>query len=54
MTSRPGPDRDTILATLNSISLPDGRGLVDARLVQGLVIRDGNVGFALEIDPGRR
>ena len=51
MTSRPGPDRDTILATLNNISLPDGRGLVDARLVQGLVIRDGNVGFALEIDP---
>jgi ATP-binding protein involved in chromosome partitioning len=51
MTTRPGPDRDTILATLNGVHLPDGKGLTDAGLIQGLVIRDGNVGFALEINP---
>lgn len=53
MTSRSGPNRDQILAALATVSAPDGKTLPDAGLVQGLVIRDGNVGFALEIDPAQ-
>lgn len=53
MTSRPGPDRDQILAALETVATPDGTPITEAGIVQGLVIRDGNVGFALEIDPAR-
>ncbi|CDO58647.1 Scaffold protein for [4Fe-4S] cluster assembly ApbC, MRP-like [Candidatus Phaeomarinobacter ectocarpi] len=53
MTSRSGPNRDQILAALATVSAPNGKTLPDAGLVQGLVIRDGNVGFALEIDPAQ-
>ena len=53
MTSRTGPDRDRILAALETVATPDGVSITEAGIVQGLVIRDGNVGFALEIDPAR-
>ncbi len=53
MTSRPAPDRDQILTALATVSSLDGRPLPEAGIVQGLVIRDGNVGFALEIDPAQ-
>lgn len=53
MNSRPGPDKDQILSTLDSVKALGGTGLTQAGMVQGLVIRDGNVGFALEIDPAQ-
>lgn len=46
------PSRDEILAVLNAISDPNtGRGLVDSGRVQGLVIREGKIGFMLEVAP---
>jgi ATP-binding protein involved in chromosome partitioning len=46
--------RDDILKALNAIADPaSGRGIVDAGLVQGLVVRDGHVGFALEVPAAR-
>lgn len=45
--------KNQILAALASVQTPDGKSIVDAGRIQGLVIRDGNVGFALEIDPAQ-
>src|ERR1700734_861132 len=46
--------REEILAALGRIVDPDsGRSIVGAGLIQGLVLRDGHVGFALEV-PGSR
>jgi len=45
-------DRETTLAALNAILDPrSGKGLADAGLVQGLMLRDGRAGFMLEV-PG--
>lgn len=47
------PSRDEIAAVLNALSDPaSGRGLIDAGIVQGLVIRDGKAGFMLEVPAG--
>lgn len=47
----PAPDRDAVLTALRAIADPaSGQDLVTAGLVQGLVIRGGQVGFALEVD----
>ncbi len=44
------PDRDSVLAALDAIRDPtSGKGLTTAGLVQGLVIKDGRVGFMLEV-----
>ncbi|MCE3290431.1 MAG: sodium:proton antiporter [Caulobacter sp.] len=57
MTSAPTIDRDAVLAALDKVVDPrSGRGLAAAGLVQGLVVRDGTVGFMLEVpaaDAGR-
>jgi ATP-binding protein involved in chromosome partitioning len=57
MTSASAIDRDAVLAALDKVIDPrSGRGLVAAGLVQGLVVRDGVVGFMLEVpaaDAGR-
>jgi ATP-binding protein involved in chromosome partitioning len=46
------PDRDRVLAALARVVDPEtGRDVVSAGLIQGLVVRDGNVGFAVEVDP---
>jgi ATP-binding protein involved in chromosome partitioning len=46
--------REDILKALGRIVDPDsGKSVVDAGLIQGLVLRDGHVGFALEV-PGAR
>jgi len=46
--------REDILAALGRIVDPDsGRSVVEAGLVQGLVLRDGHVGFALEVPAAR-
>jgi ATP-binding protein involved in chromosome partitioning len=43
-------DRDAALAALNRIKDPkSGRGLADAGLVLGLVVREGRAGFAMEV-----
>jgi ATP-binding protein involved in chromosome partitioning len=45
-------DRQQILAALAAIEDPSrGRDVVSLGMVSGVVVREGNVGFALEIDP---
>jgi ATP-binding protein involved in chromosome partitioning len=46
--------REDILKALNAIADPaSGQSIVEAGLVQGLVVRDGHVGFALEVPAAR-
>src|SRR6185436_7157391 len=46
--------REDILRALDQLIDPvSGRSIVQQDMVQGLVLRDGNVGFALEVDPRR-
>jgi ATP-binding protein involved in chromosome partitioning len=40
-----------IRAVLAKVELPDGGNVVDRGMVQGLVLRDGHVGFSIEVDP---
>ncbi|HEY2069853.1 MAG TPA: Mrp/NBP35 family ATP-binding protein [Rhizomicrobium sp.] len=48
------PTRDDILSALRHIADPaSGRSIVEDGLVQGLVVRDGHVGFALEVPASR-
>ena len=53
MAASMAPGRDEILDALRAITAPDGRSVIEAGMVQGLVVRDGNVGFALEVDPAK-
>ena len=42
--------QETILEALKSVVDPDtGRNIVEAGMVTGLVVKGGNVGFALEV-----
>ena len=44
--------RDDIAAALSAIMDEDsGKDVVSAGLIQGLVVREGHVGFSLEVDP---
>ena len=46
--------RDDVLRALDGIIDPvSGRSVVQQDMIQGLVIRDGNVGFAVEVDARR-
>lgn len=45
------PDRESVLRALDSVRTPDGHSLVAAGMIQGLVLRDGAVGFAIEVPP---
>jgi ATP-binding protein involved in chromosome partitioning len=46
--------RDDVLRALDQVIDPvSGRSVVQEDIVQGLVLRDGHVGFAVEVDPGR-
>ncbi|HEY1630081.1 MAG TPA: iron-sulfur cluster carrier protein ApbC [Rhizomicrobium sp.] len=46
--------REDILTALNAIADPaSGKSIVEAGLVQGLVVRDGHVGFAIEVSAAR-
>ena len=41
-----------VLDALKSVASPDGQSdIVTAGLISGLVVKDGNVGFAIEVDP---
>jgi len=43
-------DKDLVLKTLSSVIDPEtGRDIVSSEMVQGLSIRDGHIGFALEV-----
>ncbi|MEC8084136.1 MAG: Mrp/NBP35 family ATP-binding protein [Pseudomonadota bacterium] len=47
-------DKAGILAALATVIEPDsGRDVVSLKMVSGLVVKDGNVGFSLEVDPAR-
>src|SRR6185312_1846611 len=46
--------KDDVLKALSAVVDPaTGKNVVDAGMVQGLVLRDGNVGFAIEVAPER-
>ncbi len=46
--------RDDVLKALDQVIDPvSGRSVVQQDIIQGLVLRDGNVGFAVEVDPRR-
>jgi ATP-binding protein involved in chromosome partitioning len=46
--------RDEVLKALDRIIDPvSGRSVVQQDIIQGLVLRDGHVGFAVEVDPAR-
>jgi ATP-binding protein involved in chromosome partitioning len=46
--------RDQILKALDDVIDPEsGRSVVHEGLIEGLVIRDGHIGFAVEVDPAR-
>ncbi|HEY0107927.1 MAG TPA: iron-sulfur cluster assembly protein, partial [Rhizomicrobium sp.] len=46
--------REAVLRALDRIIDPaSGRSVVQEDIVQGLAIRDGNVGFAVEVDAAR-
>jgi ATP-binding protein involved in chromosome partitioning len=46
--------KDDVLKALGRVTDPaTGRNVVTAGMVQGLVLRDGNVGFAIEVPPER-
>jgi ATP-binding protein involved in chromosome partitioning len=46
--------RDEVLRALDQVIDPkSGRSVVQQDIVQGLVVRDGNVGFAVEVDAAR-
>ena len=48
------PTEQKILDALGKIADPDrGRDLVSLGMVSGIVIKGGNVGFAIEVDPAR-
>jgi ATP-binding protein involved in chromosome partitioning len=50
----PHPTRDEVLKALDQVIDPvSGRSVVQEDIVQGLVLRDGHVGFAVEVDPRR-
>ena len=46
--------KDQVLAALADVRDPDsGRSVVDGSRISGVVVRDGNVGFTLEVDPAQ-
>lgn len=45
---------DQVLAALRAVIDPDsGKDVVTLKMITGLVVKDGNVGFAIEVDPAR-
>ncbi|MDH3242041.1 MAG: iron-sulfur cluster carrier protein ApbC [Alphaproteobacteria bacterium] len=51
---RPRISEDDVRRALAGVNDPDRRqDIISLGMVQGLVVRDGNVGFAIEVDPDR-
>ncbi|MBV5269462.1 MAG: iron-sulfur cluster assembly protein, partial [Afipia sp.] len=40
-----------IRSILSTITAPEGGNIIDRGMVQGLVLREGHVGFTIEVDP---
>jgi len=54
MTAKKPITKEAILTALNSVSDPQsGAPLTDLATIQGLVLREGHVGFSLEVDPAK-
>jgi len=54
VTSNVGPSEAQVRAALGHVIDPDRRhDIVSLEMVQGLVVRDGHVGFTIEVDPKR-
>ena len=50
----PTPTKDAILSALSRVTDEDlGRDVVSAGIIQGLVLREGHVGFSIEVDPAK-
>src|SRR3546814_11274481 len=46
--------QEQVLAALRAVPDPDkGGDVVSLGMISGLVVKDGNVGFAVEVDPAR-
>ena len=43
--------QEQVLAALQRIAAPQGGNLVGNNMISGLVVRDGHVGFSIEVDP---
>src|ERR1700742_1278826 len=43
--------QEQVLAALQRIAAPQGGNLVSNNMISGLVVRDGHVGFSIEVDP---
>ncbi|WP_022728533.1 iron-sulfur cluster carrier protein ApbC [Fodinicurvata sediminis] len=49
-----GPSENDILEALEQVRDPDsGESIVQRGMISGLVVKDGNVGFSIEVDPAR-
>jgi len=49
-----GLSENAVMEALGQVHDPDrGKDIVALGMIQGLVIRDGNVGFSIEVDPAR-
>jgi ATP-binding protein involved in chromosome partitioning len=46
-------DEGEIRTALSSVKAPDGGDIVSRGMVQGLVLREGHVGFSIEVDPSK-
>ncbi|WP_374652544.1 Mrp/NBP35 family ATP-binding protein [Dongia sp.] len=42
-----------IRSVLSTITSPEGGNIIERGMVQGLVVRDGHVGFSIEVDPAQ-
>lgn len=47
------PTEDDIRAVLATVAAPEGGDIMGRGMVQGLVLRDGHVGFSIEVDPAK-
>jgi ATP-binding protein involved in chromosome partitioning len=43
--------QEQVLAALQRIAAPQGGNLVSNNMISGLVVRDGHIGFSIEVDP---
>ncbi len=43
--------QEQVLAALQRVATPQGGDLVSRNMISGLVVRDGHVGFSIEVDP---
>ena len=50
----PAINKEQIVEALNEVIEPtSGKNVVELGMVSGIVIKDGNVGFSLEVEPSR-